>query len=338
MRYSIWRRCVLSCPFDLNNLNRSTRFYRLIVHLHNNMIVIALSFLLLLSISVGAQDRESKGELHIYPRATQIGIVANREFKDQKGRVVKVIYYGYDDYSTNNFREELLRERSSRTSEYDEYGCPIKSKSYDHLLNLTAVEEVRCAEGTSIPLLSTSRNSSDIKQRETRHTETGGAKTILEFDSTGEKVIGITGEFPDDTDLVHGWGNVLNGLAVGIAPNRESGAQHDLSVNVTIKNVDNDSSDLMLSPVLFELKHSNGQVIQEKMFRLSNSNKIESGACPNYMRMGAPRAGRASILYSLNLGEMYDPLPPGKYSMTITYCVSQDLERLVSNTIQLEVK
>jgi hypothetical protein len=90
--------------------------------------------------------------------------------------------------------------------------------------------------------------------------------------------------------------------------------------------------------VLFELKHSNGQVIQEKMFRLSNSNKIESGACPNYMRMGAPRAGRASILYSLSLGEMYDPLPAGKYSITITYCVSQDLERLVSNTIQIEVK
>jgi hypothetical protein len=308
------------------------------VHLHNKLMVIALSFWLLLSISVRAQDRESKGELHIYPRATQIGIVANREFKDQKGRVVKVIYYGYDDYSTNNFREELLRERSSLTSEYDEYGCQIKSKSYDHLLNLIAVEEVRCAEGTSTPLLSTRRNSSEIKQRETRHTETGGAKTILEFDSTGEKVIGITGEFPEDADLVHGWGNVLNGLAVGIAPNRESGPQQDLSVNVTIKNVDNDSSDLMLSPVLFELKHSNGQVIQEKMFRLSNSNKIESGACPNYMRMGAPRAGRASILYSLNLGEMYDPLPAGKYSITITYCVSQDLERLVSNTIQIEVK
>jgi hypothetical protein len=159
--------------------------------------------------------------------------VANREFKDHKGRVVKVIYYGYDDYSTNNFREELLRERSSRTSEYDEYGCPIKSKSYDHLLNLTAVEEVRCAEGTSIPLLSTSRNSSDIKHRETRHTETGGAKTILEFDSTGEKVIGITGEFPDDTDLVHGWGNVLNGLAVGIA--RTARAVHSTICQSTLQ-------------------------------------------------------------------------------------------------------
>jgi hypothetical protein len=57
MRYSIWRRCVLSCPFDLNNLNRWRRFYRLIVHHHNNMIVIGLSFLLLLSSSVRAQDR-----------------------------------------------------------------------------------------------------------------------------------------------------------------------------------------------------------------------------------------------------------------------------------------
>jgi hypothetical protein len=53
--------------------------------------------------------------------------------------------------------------------------------------------------------------------------------------------------------------------------------------------------------------------------------------------MGAPRAGRSLILYSVNLGELYEPLPPGKHSMTITYCVANDLERLVSNTIQLEV-
>src|SRR6185369_12860396 len=108
-------------------------FYRLIVHLHNNMIVIALGFLLLVSISAHAQEREPKGELRIYPRATQIGTVANREFKDDKGRIVKVIYYDYAGGSPGKFREELLREQSSSTYEYDEYDCAIKSKSYNRL-------------------------------------------------------------------------------------------------------------------------------------------------------------------------------------------------------------
>lgn len=292
-------------------------------------------FLLLLSISARAQEREPKGELHIYPRATQIGTVANREFKDHKGRIVKVIYYTYGDGSMSNFREELLRVQSSRTSEYDEHDCPIKNKSYDRSFNLISVEEVRCSEGTSIPVLTIVRNSADIKQRESRHTETGSTQTVLQFDSTGEKVIGISGEVPADVDLVHGWGNVSHGFALGIAANRESGRQQDLEIYVTVKNVDNDSWTTMVSPVLIELKHSNGQAVQQ---RASYTGKPdESGACPTYMQIGAPRAGRALIHYSLNLGERYDPLPPGKYSMTITYCVSEGSERLVSNTIQIEV-
>lgn len=61
------------------------------------------------------------------------------------------------------------------------------------------------------------------------------------------------------------------------------------------------------------------------------------GECPNFLKMGAPRAGLGMILYSLNLGERYKPLPPGQYSLALTYCVSENAERLVSNTIQIEV-
>jgi hypothetical protein len=305
------------------------------LHSQSHNTITTLGILLLLSIYAHAQEREPNGELRIYHRATQIRTVANREFKDDKGRTVKVIYYDYTGDSSGNIREELLREQSSSTYEYDEYDCAIKSKRYDRLQNLTSVEEVRCMEGKSIPLLTTVRNSSNVKQRETRHTETGSTQTVLQFDSAGEKVIGINGELPGDTDLVHGWGDAVNGFALGIAADRESGSQQDFWVHVTVKNVDNDSWTVMVSPVLVELKKSNGQVIQEKATYTSNPN--ESGACPTFLQTGAPRAGRAIIQYVFNLAERFDPLPPGKYSMTITYCMSEGSERLISNTIQIEV-
>src|SRR5215468_9902756 len=99
--------CFVMVRFDLNNFKKSTRFYSLNVHLHTNIISVALGLVLLVSITARAQEAEPKGELRIYPRPTQIGTVANRQFKDAKGRVVKVIYYMYATPSMSNFREEL---------------------------------------------------------------------------------------------------------------------------------------------------------------------------------------------------------------------------------------
>lgn len=39
-----------------------------------------------------AEDNE--GVLRVYPSPTQIGTTACREFKDEKGRLTKCIYYG----------------------------------------------------------------------------------------------------------------------------------------------------------------------------------------------------------------------------------------------------
>ena len=297
---------------------------------------VILAFLLLLSIS--AQDLENKGELRIYHTATQIGTVASREFKDDKGRVIKVIYYTDAGNSMSNFREESLREQSSRTFNYDEYGCRIKSKSYDQNGKLTHDEELRCAEGTATRSLAIIRNGQGIKQGEARYKATGSTQTVLQFDSNGEKVIGITGELPTDTDLIHGWGNLLHGFALGIAAEREKGRQQDMVVHVSLKNVDNEAGQIMVSPILVELKNSNGQVVEQKAAHRLNPYQTQFNHCPSYLQMGAPQKGRAQPQYNYSLGEQYERLPPGKYSITVTYCVSGVSERLVSNTIEIEVE
>ena len=299
---------------------------------------ITLSLLLLLSISAYAQEPESKGELRIYHRATQTGVVANRQFKDDKGRVIKTVYYTQPGDLMGNFREELLREQSSTTSDYDAYDCPIKGQSYDQNRKLIRIEELRCVEGTATRRLAIIRDGQGVKQGEARYTSTGSRQTVLHFDSNGEKVIAINGELPSDTDLVHGWGNVLHGFALGIAANREKGRQQDLTVHVSVKNVSNDAGQVSTSPVLIELRNSNGQVVEQKAAYKLNPHQTQFNHCPSYMQIGAPGRGKAQPHYTFSLGREFERLPPGKYSITVTYCVTGVPERLVSNTIEIEVE
>jgi metallo-beta-lactamase class B len=65
-------------------------------------------------------------------------------------------------------------------------------------------------------------------------------------------------------------------------------------------------------------------------------NLVNSTAYPR-MRDDFMKTFRALIQFSIGLGERYSALPPGRYSLTITFCITDVPEKLVSNTIQLEV-
>jgi hypothetical protein len=205
-------------------------------------------------------------------------------------------------------------------------------------MKLSRTAEVRCFDGTATPSLTTVYNARGIKQAEARHTASGSTQTDLYFDIGGEKVVAISGQLPMDTDLASGWGTVFSGFACGIAANREKGRQEELEVYVSIKNISHDGDGLvMIAPVLVELKDSSGRVIERNAaYRQGDSNK-QFDACPTYMNQNAPSVGRSQQRPGYALGEHYDPLAPGKYTLTINYCVSGVPGRLVSNTIPLEV-
>lgn len=294
--------------------------------------------LLLLSGSVSAQVADQQGELRLYPRATQIGTTAMREFKDAKGRVIKDIYYtGGGGGIEGPYLEQLLREQSIRVYAYDDHGCRIRSETYAPGVKLTGTAEVRCLDGTATPQLTTVRDARGVKQFETRHTASGGTRTVLYFDRDGEKVIGIKGDTPTDVDLLRGWGEVIGGFATGVAASRERGRQEDLQVSVTIKNIgDRSEGDLMVSAVRVELKDSAGRLIEPKPAYKNRRDETGSEECSG--GWGVPFAGRSQWLPSYDLGEQYDPLSPGKYSFTVTHCLSGNSGLLISNTIYLEVE
>jgi hypothetical protein len=300
---------------------------------------LSLAMLLLFSVVVRGQVAEPKGELRLYPRATQIGTVASRTFKDDRGRAVKVIYYTGGGSLEGPYREDLLREQSIHLFSYDNHNCQIKRETYEPGMRLSRTEEVRCLDGTATPNLTTVYNARGIRQAETRHTASGSTQTVLHFDIGGNKVVAINGALPIDTDLASGWGMVFSGFACGIAANREKGRQEELEVNVSIKNIShNGIAVVMISPVLVELKDSSGRVIERKAaYRTSESN-TQFDACPTYMNQAAPYVGRSQERPGYGLGEQYDRLAPGKYTLTITHCVSGVPGRLVSNTIPLEVE
>ena len=299
-----------------------------------NAALIALLFL-----SASAQELERQGELRIYPRETQIGTVALREFKNEKGSVVKIIFYTQLDLSARPFREELLREQSIRTFDYDEHNCNIKTQSYEPPLKLIAVDEVRCFEGTATPSLTTRRSSHGVREAEIRHTSTGSRRTVLFFDHKGEKVVSIVGELPTDTDLANGWGAILSGFAAGIASSREKGRQKDLQLLATIKNVNNNDEGVMIAPIRIELTDEAGRVIQPRAGYATNPHGVGAdGECPSHMNQGAPRAGRAQSHVGVQVDEQYEKLAPGRYSFTVTYCVQGTAQRLISNAISFEVE
>lgn len=300
---------------------------------------LVLVLLLLLQGGVSAQVAEQQGELRIYDRATQINTVASREFKDDRGRVVKVIYYTGGGGFEGPYREELLHEQSIRVQTYDDHDCIIKIENYEPGMKLTRTADVQCLTGTSTPSLTITRDARGVKQAEVRHDAKGSTQTTLWFDADGDKVIAIDGDTPTDVDLAHGWGKEAGGFACGIAANREKGRQKDLQVWVTIKNISNRTEGVpMVAPVLVELKDSIGQVIEPKAEYEDAGNKIQQGTCPTYMSQGVPFAGDSDLLRSYELGERYGALAPGTYTMTVKHCVSTMRRLLVSNTIHFEVE
>ena len=300
-----------------------------------------LSFLILLlfSFELRGQVSEPKGELTLYARATQIGTVANRIFRDDRGREVKVIYYTGGGSLAGPYREELLQVQSIHVHTYDEYNCHIRSENYEPGMRLRSTERVRCLERTATPHLSTVYDARGIKVSERRHTESGGTQTVVYFDATGDQVVAISGELPADTDLASGWGEEFNGFACGIAANRSRGRQEELEVNVSIRNLGyHRDGVVMIAPVRVELRDRNGRVIERKAAYREDESKAQAGECPTHLSHNAPSVGRSQVRAGFRLQEQFDRLNPGNYTVTITCCVSGVPGRIVSNTILLEVE
>jgi hypothetical protein len=303
---------------------------------NHRILLTAMSVLLLLLDSRAyAQEDVQTSQLHIYDRPTQAGTVADRTFKDSKGRVVKsVIYTGGGPAP---YHEELLQVYLISIAKYGADDCVVRAATYWPGMILKSMIEGTCWPGTAMPKLTVFRDAHGVRTQETRHKTEAGKSTVLLFDATGEKVIAIKSLTPGDVDLVHGWGEEVGGFACGIAANRERGRQEDMEVLVTIKNI-SFRKDLMttVSPVAVELKDSAGRLIGPKAELAAKEAKIAPNTCPPFGE--SPFVGESRLVTSYRLGERYDGLAPGKYEMTVKLCSRVISGMLVSNKLLLEIE
>jgi hypothetical protein len=298
--------------------------------------LVAMSvLLLLLDTGAYAQEDVQTSQLTIYDRPTQAGTVADRIFKDSKGRVVKNVLYTGGGPAP--YHEELLRVYSISIAKYGPNDCVVRAANYWPGMILKSMMEGTCWPGTATPKLSVFRDAHGVRTQETRRKAEAGKSTILLFDATGEKVIAIKSLTPDDVDLVHGWGNEVGGFACGIAANRERGRQEDIELFVTVKNIrfrrDRVST---ISLLAVELKDSTGRLIGPKAEFAVRESKITPTACPPFSEV--PVIGESQLLISYRLGDRYDRLQPGKYEMTVRICSPVISGLLISNTISLEIE
>lgn len=287
-----------------------------------------------------AQD-EDKGELRLYHRATQIGTTANRTFKDARGRVVKVIYYTGGGGFEGPYSEELLREQSIETYDYDEQNCRTKSARYAPGMKLLYTTEVICGIGTDTPALSKTIDAGGVTTSITIHKEDGGSGTSLFLGDDGDRLVAIDGKKPKSIDLVDGWGEAVSGFQVGIAAGREKGRQGVMRVWVTIRNVAHDAEGVvMVAPLEIELRDAEGRLVKTKPEWATEQPGPLPGQCPALGRtgQGAPFVGESDHLRAYELGEYFNALSPGKYSFKVKHCLSTTHLPLVSNTIHIEIQ
>jgi hypothetical protein len=282
-----------------------------------------------------AQEDVQTSQLQIYDRPTQAGTVADRVFKDSKGRVVKNILYTGGGPAP--YHEELLQVYLISIAKYGPNDCVVRAATYWPGMILKSMIEGTCWPGTATPKLTVFRDAHGVRTQEARHKTEAGKSTVLLFDATGEKVVAIKSLTPDDIDLAHGWGKEVGGVACGIAANRERGRQEDMELFITIKNSSYRRDRVpTVSPVAVELKDSAGRLVRPKAELAAKEAKIAPNVCPPFGEL--PLIGESRLLTSYRLGERYDGLAPGKYEMTVRLCSPVISGLLVSNTLLLEIE
>lgn len=307
-----------------------------------------LALVLLLPSTVRAQDSPGpaiataapkagvpEGILTIYPRETQLGIAANRIFRDGNGRITRTIYYRANG-KADPIREEDLVPEQVVNSHYDamgrvrreEYCSPGMVRQWTWDFVYSKDEEVRVK-----------RSAEGLRTYEIRR-RSGTEKSHLYFDHTGERLVGIRGEVP--SDLSYAWGETSDGLACGIGVSRSKGPLEDIYVTVTIRNSTGEATQVVtLWPyrvLEVELRDDQGNIVPEDHSKLSAEDERMSRLNPSATENRQTLAPYVAATYEgFKLDDWYSDLPSGAYRLTVRRRAGGKGFELVSKPLALEI-
>jgi hypothetical protein len=302
--------------------------------------VLLKSLILCISFSDASrrQIAQPAGELRIYAFPTQIGVIANRTFRDDKGRISKEIFYTLKNFAEPPYTEAMLDVQSVVIYTYDDRGLKIKSEHYDRSMNLLYRWETKYDDNKGKREIK--YTSEGIRTYEIRYVERSSVSHLY-YDDSGKNLVGIRGLLPQDIDLPFGWGEPVNGLSCGIAHTKVKSATDDSPVDAIYVNVKNIGlKDVVIEKIEaaeIELRDRSGALVKETAEYLSNKQDGLQKYRQSYGQLVKP--GESGYIYpAYELRVRYGNLAPGQYSIRVRQPIGVMGISLLSSAIHFEVK
>lgn len=282
------------------------------------------------------QTSPPEEQLNIYSRQTQIGIIANRIFRDASGRVYKEIFYTGRNDARVPYTQEMLKERSIILYKYNEQGQRIRSEYYDAKMHLESVVGITYSGNKERREIK--YTPAGVRQYEIRYIDNSSVSHLY-YDQSGKNLVSIRGLIPNDVDLPFGWGETIGGLACGIVLTQAKSLvdeQPGYALYVNIRN--NGSTQIPISEVPrveIELRDSAGNVVRERTDDPAKETHLQLQRQFNGQLINPGESGYIYPPYELNL--RYGNLPSGHYSIRARLRIGNNNQILISNTISFEV-
>jgi hypothetical protein len=264
--------------------------------------------------------------LHCYATETQIGVVARREFLDDRGLVVKEIFYRSNDRSgQGTCAEDMLRVYTIRTITRDALGRSVVETEISADGNVERVLRHEY-QGDSTDASRDLWSAPDGTRRyEIRHLQ-GGRASHLYYDGNG-LVAGVMGPLPTDVGYALRWGTEVDGWSCGIAVANGS-------VYVHLKNgTQQETPANFVDWFAIELHDGRGALVP----------LLPAFAAAREAKAGTRGSGRLILPleaanYAYSLEERYGRLAPGHYALVVWHPHPITGVLLRSNTFEFDVR
>jgi hypothetical protein len=268
---------------------------------------------------------QPQSTLHCYGVETQIGVVARRDFLDDRGFVVKqILYRALDRTRKQTCDEDALRVYSIRTIARDALGRSVLETELSANGIVERVLRHEYVGDSTEPSRDIWSAPDGTRRYEIRRDQRGNASHLY-YDEHG-RVVGIMGPLPKDVDYALRWGTEVDGWSCGIGVARGTVYVH--LKNGTQKETVANFVDWFES----ELHDARGAMVP-----LLPAYVERRGAKPKSPGIGRLVTAHEVGSYAYELETRYGRLPAGHYSLAVWHPHPVSGVMLLSNRYEFDV-
>ena len=285
--------------------------------------VLMLGVLLAAWPGVAAAGQQSV--LRCYGVETEIGIVARRDYVDDRGFVVKeVLYRSGDRTGARTCAEDMLRVYSITTITRDALGRSVVETELSPAGEVQRVVRHEYQGDSKEPARDILSAPDGTRRYEIRR-QAGGRSTNLYYNSGG-LVVGVIGPLPTDVQYAVRWGTEVDGWSCGIAV--ANGSLYLHLKNGTM----NETTATFVEGFDSALRDARGAVVP-----LLPAYAAKRAAMEKSRGFGRLIGAREAAFYTYPLESRYGKLPAGHYSLAVWHPHPISGVMLLSNAYEFDI-